>query len=196
VSSAFAPIEAVARIMAAFPRPWWVSGGWAIDLFLGQVTRQHGDLEVGLFRDDQEALRAYLSEWELFRIEYRPEDAEWVPWSAGEWMALPEFQIQARRASAQPTEIDFFLNDRVAEEWQCRRDPAITRPVASISRRSSTGIPFLVPEIQLLFKAKWHRPKDESDFRAACPRFDPTQRAWLAEALGIVHPGDPWLAEL
>jgi hypothetical protein len=46
--SAFEPIEAVARVMAGFPRPWFVSGGWAIDLFVGRVTREHEDLEVGL----------------------------------------------------------------------------------------------------------------------------------------------------
>ena len=43
-------IMAVARIMAGFPHPWFVSGGWAIDLFVGRVTREHGDREMGIFR--------------------------------------------------------------------------------------------------------------------------------------------------
>src|SRR5437867_13350030 len=66
---AFAPIERVARVMAGFPRPWFVSGGWAIELFVGRVTREHEDLEVGLFRRDQGALWAYLSGWELCKAQ-------------------------------------------------------------------------------------------------------------------------------
>ena len=31
--------------------PWHVAGGWALDLFLGRVTRAHGDLEVGVRGD-------------------------------------------------------------------------------------------------------------------------------------------------
>jgi hypothetical protein len=31
-------VEAVSLIMAAFPRPWFIAGGWAIDLFMGTVS--------------------------------------------------------------------------------------------------------------------------------------------------------------
>jgi hypothetical protein len=32
--------------------PWWIAGGWALDLFLGQVSRSHADIDVGIFRAD------------------------------------------------------------------------------------------------------------------------------------------------
>jgi len=54
----------------------------------------------------------------------------------------------------------------------------------------------LAPEVQLLYKAKYHRPKDEHDFARALPRLSDTQRGLLRSTLEEYHPGDPWLAAL
>jgi len=35
-----------------------------------------------------------------------------------------------------------------------------------------------------------------SAIEAVVPRLEPERRRWLAEALELVHPGHPWLAEL
>ena len=51
----------VAQIMAGFRYPWFVCGGWAIDLFINRVSRQHQDVNIGIWRPDQLALRAYLA---------------------------------------------------------------------------------------------------------------------------------------
>jgi len=58
------------------------------------------------------------------------------------------------------------------------------------------NIPCIAPEITLLYKAKYHRPKDEQDFQVTTPRLDPAQRAWLCTALRKDRPDDPWLTEL
>jgi hypothetical protein len=58
------------------------------------------------------------------------------------------------------------------------------------------GVPYLAPEIQLLYKAKNHRPKDDADFDAAVGLLSATQRRWLREALAVHHPGDPWIGRL
>ena len=71
-----------------------------------------------------------------------------------------------------------------------------SRPIGEIELRSASGIPIVAPEIQLLYKAKHHLDKDERDFRATVGRLSDERRSWLREALEIVHPGDPWLAEL
>jgi hypothetical protein len=65
-----------------------------------------------------------------------------------------------------------------------------------VVRRTAEGIPFVAPEIVLLFKAKAARPKDESDAAVVLPTLDAAQRAWLAAALDRVHPGHPWRAGL
>src|SRR2546426_765256 len=113
----FAAIEGAARAMAGYSRPWFVSGGWAVDLFGGRVTREHEDLEVGIFRQDQEALRAYLAGWELCKAVSGPEGGEWVPWAQGEWIDLPLFQVRAQRADGEPAEFELFMNDVSGEEW-------------------------------------------------------------------------------
>jgi hypothetical protein len=196
-------IRAVARLLEPFPHPWFVSGGWAIDLFLGEVTRDHGDREVGIFRRDQAALRQHLADWEWFKAVSAPDGGVWTPWE-GEWLPLSMHQLLTRPAGSspdppqlgRPEEIEFFVNDAVDGMWECKRNPAITRPAEAISLRSPSGIPVLAPEIQLLYKAKWHRPKDEHDFSHALARMGLTQRTWLKESLQVVHPDDPWLARL
>jgi hypothetical protein len=50
----------VAQIMAGFRYPWVVCGGWAIDLFIKRISRQHQDVDIGIWRPDQLALRTYL----------------------------------------------------------------------------------------------------------------------------------------
>ncbi len=50
----------VATLMRDFKPNWFIAGGWAIDLFLGKVTRPHQDIEIAIFRKDQLALRDYF----------------------------------------------------------------------------------------------------------------------------------------
>src|SRR5919202_6150706 len=184
----FAPIQAAARLMATFPHPWFVSGGWAIDLFVNQVTRPHSDVEIGLLREHQGALRTQLAGWRLTKSDFlRPEGAAWVPWNADDWVAEPLFQVQAWGPEDEEPAYDFFLNDTVDGAWQFRRVPAITRPIEEIVLRTPAGIPLLVPEIQLAFKGKRREPKDEHDFMLALPRLSAPQRAWLAMALKAAY---------
>lgn len=44
---------------------WYVVGGWSIDLFLGEQTRAHEDLEIAVLRRDHPAVRAHLAPLEL-----------------------------------------------------------------------------------------------------------------------------------
>ena len=58
------------------------------------------------------------------------------------------------------------------------------------------GVPVPAPEVRLLYKAKYHRPKDERDFAGALPLLALARRAWPARTLGEYQPGDPWIASL
>ncbi len=80
--------------------------------------------------------------------------------------------------------------------WICRRDGSIRLPYGEIVHHTRDGIPYLAPELVLLFKAKHVRPKDQADFDATLPHLSPEQRASLARLLDRVHPGHPWLAGL
>jgi hypothetical protein len=54
----------------------------------------------------------------------------------------------------------------------------------------------LAPEIQLLYKSKGLRPKDQADFDAVLPALRPEQRRWLRDALTIESPSHTWLSGL
>jgi hypothetical protein len=62
-------------------------------------------------------------------------------------------------------------------------------------RRTDAGLPYLAPEIQLLYKSRNPRPRDESDFRLIAPRLDGDARAWLNDALARTDPGHAWNRE-
>src|SRR4051794_40968776 len=123
--NSFGPIEAVARVMDGFSHPWFVSGGWAIDLFVERVTREHQDLEVGIFRRDQEPLRVHLAGWELCVAVEGPQGGEWVAWAEGDRIELPMFQVRAQRPDHVPAEFELFMNDLSGDQWVCRRNPVI-----------------------------------------------------------------------
>lgn len=58
------------------------------------------------------------------------------------------------------------------------------------------GIRYLQPELQLLYKAKGQRAKDDADFAATLPFLDAERRDWLRNALTRTLPGHDWIAPL
>ncbi|WP_221622954.1 nucleotidyltransferase domain-containing protein [Burkholderia stagnalis] len=49
--NAWQPAE-LARRLSDIRLPWCVVGGWALDLWHGTQTREHGDLEFTILRED------------------------------------------------------------------------------------------------------------------------------------------------
>ena len=188
----FARVTEVAAFLADFPRLWFISGGWAIDLFLNRVTRDHEDIDVAIFRRDQRDLRTFLADWTLEKVAERRRE----PWREEESLNLPVHEIHARRAGETPGEIEFLLNEAADDHWVFRRDPRIRRPISKSAMRTASGIPFLAPVIVLLYKAKDPTAKDEADFERVRPHLGFTRRLWLRGALKTCHPGHPWLARL
>lgn len=46
------PVSDVAALMADCGGRWWLSGGQALDHFLGFASRPHGDIDVSVARSD------------------------------------------------------------------------------------------------------------------------------------------------
>jgi len=199
---AFGRIESMARVMAEFPHPWYVAGGWAIDLFVGRVTRAHEDVEMAVGRPDQAALRAYLAGWTWVKAAPRlgaapGEDWEQAPWADGEWLAPPLYQVFALPPGGGAEDVLGFLLNEVADgAWAYRRNRQIRRPAGEEGLRAHRGIPIMAPEIVLAYKAKYLRPKDQHDFDVSAPLLDTERRAWLGRTLALCHPGHPWVARL
>ena len=185
-------LAAVAATMRGFPAPWCVAGGWAVDLFLGRLTREHADVDVALFREDQLDLREWLAGWS-FR---KAVGGTLVEWADGEWLRLPVHEVHAAPATPGAAAMEFLLNERDGELWTFRRDPSVRCPVRDVIGPSPPGLPVLCPAVVLLYKAKGPRETDELDFSAALGHLAPERREWLRAALERVHPGHPWLARL
>ena len=187
-------VKGVAEVMNDYPKPWFVCGGWAIQLFNPDLPREHESIEIGVFRSDQAELREQLVGWWLEKIGRTETGAGWVEWQTDEQLVLPTHQARAiNPLSNAPEEFAIFLSEGTPGQWQSRRHPGLSRPIDEVVIRSIDGIPYLAPEIQLLYKAKYHRPKDEHDFKAAMALMSPEQKTWLAKMLEKYHPGDPWL---
>lgn len=83
-----------------------------------------------------------------------------------------------------------------------RRHPGVRVPACEVFGRTASyddlppGVPYLVPQVQLLYKAKYHRPKDDADFDAAVGLMTGSQRRWLRDTLRVHHPGDAWIERL
>ena len=181
--------------MEGFPRPWYLAGGWALDVWLRRVTRPHEDLEIAILRRDQAEVRRHLAGWEFEKVVRGVGGLRRRPWREGERLEVPVHEIHARRPAGDPREIEILLNEADGGVWRFRRDLRVTRPLSEAGL-SVAGIPVLAPEIVLLYKAKAPRPRDRADFRNARERLAPAPRRWLRAALETAHPGHAWLSEL
>jgi Aminoglycoside-2''-adenylyltransferase len=190
--------EEVARFFSTLTVPWWIAGGWALDLFLGVQTRDHEDIDVQILRRDQQEVRTVFREWDVQGAHPGELPSEWPfrEWEPGGLLSPSVHDVWCRPNKTDPWAIQLMVVDATDDQWLFRRDARIHRPLATVGRRTNDGIPYLAPEIQLLYKAKAPRPKDEADLARTLPSLDGESRQWLAQSLALVHPGHSWLTEL
>ena len=203
--------------MSSFRAPWALCGGWAVDAWLGRQSRDHGDIDVSVFADDQRTLFEHLPGWQL--LAHDPDR----PAGNGEWWDGRRHLNAPAHIHSRPPELsgaipkdgiataedgftlEFQINLREGDEWVLSREPRMTMPLQRTVRQSDWGLPTLVPEAVLFYKAtayfgveefKDRRAQDEPDFVALLASLTKRQRDWLREAISLVHPDHPWLAQL
>ena len=188
-------VRHAAKLMTGLEVEWWIAGGWAIDLFLSRTTRGHVDTDVLVLRRDQ--LRGFHhllgAGWELWAVD-RPDHVrplvrdETVPSSVNDIWCRPD------RRSAWALQL--MLGESEGERWIYRRDPEVSLPLSEVGLQTSDGIPYVAPQIELLFKSKSRRPRDEADFNLAVTEMSRTAQQWLASAISRADPDHPWLGRL
>lgn len=182
----------VASLMAGLSARWWIVGGWAIEAFTGQ-SRHHDDIDVGFFRADLPVMLAHLSPtvcvWSnasgTLRPLTRPDD-----------LLTDCRQLWVRRDGSSPWLMDLAMTPHDGDTWISPHDDAVRLPVDAALFQAGDGVFYLRPEIVLSFKARAHRPQDETDFDAVLPLLEPARRSWLHDAIARKRPDDPWLERL
>lgn len=213
------PVAYIARVMSSFERPWALCGGWAVDAWLGRVTRDHGDIDITVFDADQRALFDYLAGWNLVaHDEVEPQATE--PWD-GRALVLPA-HIHARPPGAQNAElvrrwvtppytqahdgrdIELILNEHSDGAWLLNAEPRIAVATEVCVRESPWAIPAFAPEVIAFYKATAYyrdkrlkpRPHDVTDFQALLDGLGPAQRGWLQSAIAAKFADHEWLARI
>jgi hypothetical protein len=199
-TGSFEPVQAVGSLLSGLTVPWWITGGWAIDLAVGHVTRDHADVNVMILERDEHALRGLTG----VDIQLVADGQPPGPWPAGRrltagpapgpkppadgpgWLRVPDRLML--RGEDLPLPAEVIIASAVQTFWVLRRGARIfTRPLADITSYWR-GIPFLAPEVVLLIKArpgldKPGKDNDQRDFEATLPTLSAAQRSWLKDAL-------------
>jgi hypothetical protein len=191
----WAPLDpaGVQELMAGFPRPWWVLGGWAIEAFTG-TRREHEDIDLSILACDIPALREHVGDrWHLWSNHggtLRPLDDQ-----------HPEVldvrsQIWIRASARDPWIVDLPITPDREGLWTNKFLDDHVVPLDEATWVADDGVRYLNPEIVLFYKARHRRPKDERDLRVTWPRLEEHRRAWLRDAVRTLDEKHPWLDRL
>ncbi|WP_225730546.1 MULTISPECIES: nucleotidyltransferase domain-containing protein [unclassified Nocardia] len=187
---AWTPAQVAAKL-AGVSVPWCVTAGWALDLFAGEQTRDHGDIEITVPRAAFGEVVAALPEYEWDVV------GAGTVWPYADAADHPELhQTWLRDPATGEYHLDVFREPHDGDRWICRRDNTITLPYAELIETGPAGIPYVIPEVALLFKARARRPKDDGDFARILPLLNDYRAARLSEWLTRLYPGHAWLPAL
>jgi hypothetical protein len=103
--------------------------------------------------------------------------------------------IWVRRDASGPWRVQLMLDEQDGEDWVYRRDGRIRMTREELTWQQD-GVAYIRPEVQLLYKSRGRRAKDETDFAMIVPLLNLGQREWLRGALELSDSANPWLASL
>ena len=195
VTAGWTPIavDELVRIMASAPFFWCLAGGHAIERMVGRPYRPHDDLDIVVLRSQQLLAQDWFRDWMLAAAD--PPGAL-RPWTAGEKLTWRVHDIWARRPDAAGWELQIMIQEDDATSWFFRRDDRVHGQIDDL-RIDVAGVPCLRPDLQLLFKAKSSRPKDDQDFLQLLPVLSAQQRQTLWDWLDLTSAnGHPWMPAL
>ena len=120
-----AQLGLIASAQAAFDAAgvgWWLFGGWGLDAHLGRITREHGDVEFWVARDDALAAIAALEMAGFESLDTQPpeESREYVRELGGKL----EVHSEVGRGSRFEILLPLVGRGRAAEQMRLRQGVA------------------------------------------------------------------------
>jgi hypothetical protein len=187
------PLAEAAVQFDGAPFEWALAGGYAVEQFVGTPFRPHSDIDIAIFRDEQRAVQTHLDGWQLYAAD---PPGTLRAWSRGEFLPVGIHDIWGHRADANAWEMQLMLVEADSDEWVSRRDVRI-RGKRTALFEVYNGLPCVRIDVQLMYKAKAPRAKDEQDFAACLPRMTTVEMHRLPDNLQLLYPdGHPWLTAL
>lgn len=181
-------------IFSKVDKPWWIAGGWAIEYFVGDSFRGHDDIDILILRKDQLDFQKALDGWEIY-VSDPP--GQLRTWNKDEVLPLSSHDIWCRKDSHSDWALQFMLMDSKDEICFFRRDHSIFFSLDEITLNTTKDIPYLAPHVQLLYKSKSLREKDELDFQKTNALLSDDQREWLKGMLNKLYANNhPWISKL
>ena len=186
-------VDEVMDLMRGAPFFWCLAGGHAIERVVGRPYRAHDDIDIVVLRTDLEGLQQRLTGWHLSAAD---PPGSLRPWEAGEKLPWRVHDIWGRREESPAWELQVMVQEADAGKWYFRRDDRVQGPIDELTKIVG-AVPCLRMDLQLLYKAKSSRPKDETDFQHLLPHLSGDERRRLADWLRLTCAnGHHWIASL
>ena len=180
-------VDDLAALFGEVDARWWLSGGVALEHWLGEPIREQANIDISTLPGDVATIVAALPEplraWAvldegLVAFEDVPEGAD-----------LQTIGVHHPERDVWVLQVN--VEDGTADRWLYRRDPRLGIPwdeaVVDVN-----GVPTGAPGIQLLWKTLRPRPQDEVDRAAVLPALTDEQRARLERDTLSIHPHSTW----
>ncbi|MGZ9583700.1 nucleotidyltransferase domain-containing protein [Paenibacillus marinisediminis] len=199
---------------------WAICGGGAIDLYIGQDTRSHKDIDIAVYWEDRGTIITYMlsAGWRVFEACGGGIIQELFTNDSRENRNLFCFTISETRCHLEPigghnyrftfaneeqhdfNYVEFLFNRRDHDDFYYSRNENVKRSLekATVVRH---GHRLLSPEMVLLNKSTYLDGPDSEDhhhdFNMVLSYLNDEQKLWFKQALEVVHTGDhPWLQKL
>jgi hypothetical protein len=186
-------VTEIKQLFAQAPFAWGLAGGYAIEQFVGKSIREHGDIDIVVFRDNQIQVQRWLANWQLYAADPPGTLRRWV---AAEYLPYGIHDIWCHKNATHSWQLQIMLAEVEDDEWFSRRNPLV-RGRRDDLFTNYNGSPCIKVEVQLLYKARNLHPKDNLDFQACLPLMSANAKQWLSDQLKLSLPeGHVWLHSL
>ncbi len=182
-------VATVQRYFGPLDARWWLSGAAALDVFAGTSWREHGDIDVSVWRGDWPRVEPHL----VGALDVHVAQSGVLTPLAERSVTDDVHNLWVRERDGGPWRVQVNLEEGDDTFWRYRRDERVERAWDEVIWHHG-ALPFVNPAVQLLWKARDVAPKDQLDFDAVVPRLPAAERAWLADAIALAHPESSWNA--
>ena len=180
-------IKKITEIFDGFE--WILAGGLALELFVGENYRKHSDIDILIKREHQNDLLDYFEKSRIFISQ----NGNLLPFDENIFYKFPIQDVWILKEDFSAWCLQIMLYDIEDGFWIYKRNKNIKLKHDFLFMEKD-GIKLIKPEIQLLYKSKSIRPKDEEDFQTVSKNLDANAIKWLNNALTQCYSQHKWIS--